>query len=201
MVHQIDSCPGGPVRPPARLITTRKLGCTSNGGCRPNQFHPQIASFPVGSKYRLGGNIDNCTATACGGIGANSGHSSGPNGGLPFWGAWVTEGEGQAARFSGVTVSVVRREILSRFVERSVSLTLATSGLEWLLDCQGRAHGWRAAAQRRAERLLQPSAAWRILPVPACACCGVERRFAAGRSQRAQVRNSDGIWNFDEMLI
>ena len=140
VVHQIDSCPGGPVRPPARLITTRKLGCTSNGGCRPNQFHPQVASFPVGSKYRLGGNIDNCTATACGGIGANSGHSSGPNGGLPFWGAWVTEGEGQAARFSGVTVSVVRREMLSRFVERSVSLTLAIS--------QGWSGFWSGVAER-----------------------------------------------------
>lgn len=106
VIHQIDSCPGGPVKPPARLITTRKLGCTSDGGCKPNQFHPQLAFFPVGSSYRLGGNIDNCTAVSCEGIGANSGHSSGPNGGLPFWSAWTTEVEGAATRYSGVTVSV-----------------------------------------------------------------------------------------------
>ena len=41
-------CANGPVQPPARLLTARPLECSGAGGCQPNQFHPQLASFPPG---------------------------------------------------------------------------------------------------------------------------------------------------------
>lgn len=95
-------CANGPVQLPARLLTTRPLECSGAGGCQPNQFHPQLASFPPGASFTLGEGQNNSNSLG------NDGNPSGPNGGLPFFGAWTTAAAGSGARqsFSGITASV-----------------------------------------------------------------------------------------------
>jgi hypothetical protein len=101
--HPLSACAHGPIAPPAKLITARKLACTASGGCAPNPYHPQLAAFPPGSRYRLGGGDSNASL-------GNNGNPSGPNGGLPLWEAWTTApraaGGGNKTRFGGLTISV-----------------------------------------------------------------------------------------------
>ena len=102
--HPLSACAHGPIKLPAKLITTRKLACTASGGCAPNPYHPQLAAFPPGSRYRLGGGDTNASL-------GNNGNPSGPNGGLPFFEAWTTapkavDGSGNQTQFSGLTISV-----------------------------------------------------------------------------------------------
>ena len=96
------NCPHGAVDLPAKLLTAgRPLACTGTGGCQPNQFHPQLATFPAGSVFELGDRAGNTTG------GGNTGSPSGANGGLPFFSAWTTTGqEGTSRQYSGITVSV-----------------------------------------------------------------------------------------------